>query len=378
MARFALPALRTGSSAAKTRDLSCAQSPRISLPLNPGYGCSRFDLYLYTDATAQQHSMTNQNQHWLPRLLLKKFADTDGRVFRFDIQTNAITKPPPRKAASSPGFNNFEIDGQLVSFEKRLEKIETKAAPALQRIVEARSLTGLQPKDRKNIADFVAAQSFRTEAFFKGLDNAISRRHFGSLFNQLWESLFIISSHIEHRRWVLMVIENDNVFYLGDQPIVMQRTHNPKDGSNLGFDVEDVEAFMPVSPKCALYMPPRSVSNEVIARYDAAMALHRTVRTIALRGLAGGAAELAIAQNTIRRSHELYQALTTGSHIRAIPAYIYNLNYLQCSWAHSGIYSNCRDFSFAQRVFQENPQYRSTPKTHLHKITLLVPNMAEK
>jgi Protein of unknown function (DUF4238) len=173
-----------------------------------------------------------------------------------------------------------------------------------------------------------------------------------------------------------MEIESDEVFCLGDQPVVLQRTRDPKDGSNLGFDVEGIEAFMPLSPKCALYMPCRSVSEEIIARYNAAMSLHRAVRVAALRGVAGGAAELIIAQDTIRRSHELYQAFTTGSPIRAIAEHIENLNYLQCSWAHSGIYSNRPDFAFARRVFRENPQYRSTPKVRILNMTMLVPDAA--
>ena len=77
--------------------------------------------------------MSDENQHWVPKLLLKKFADTDGRVFRLDIHSSEVTKPPPKKAASSPGFNNFDIEGQIVSFEDRLEKVETKAAPVLKR-----------------------------------------------------------------------------------------------------------------------------------------------------------------------------------------------------------------------------------------------------
>jgi hypothetical protein len=93
--------------------------------------------------------MSDENQHWVPKLLLKKFADTDGRVFQLDIHSNVVTKPPPRKAASSPGFNNFDIEGQVVSFEKRLETVETKAAPVLKRIIEARSLSGLSSIDRK-------------------------------------------------------------------------------------------------------------------------------------------------------------------------------------------------------------------------------------
>ncbi|HEY8332892.1 MAG TPA: DUF4238 domain-containing protein [Tardiphaga sp.] len=321
--------------------------------------------------------MTDENQHWVPKLLLKPFADSDGRIYRLDIQTDHVSKPPPRNAASAPGFNNFQIEGEIVSFERKLEKVETKAAPVLKRIVDARALTNLTPKDRKKVSDFVTVQSFRTEAFYKGLGSESPRHEFGSFFRRLWESAFILSAMIEARHWALMVIENDDIFYLGDQPVVLQRTHDPKNGSNLGFDVKGVEAFLPLSPKCALYLPCRSVSHKIIARYHAAMSLHKAVRTAVFRGVSGEAAELKMAQETIRLTHELYQAFTTGSPIKAQKPHIENLNYLQCSWAHAGIYSNRRDFTFARHVFKKSPQYRSTPNTRLLDGTALVPDSAK-
>jgi hypothetical protein len=316
--------------------------------------------------------MSDENQHWVPKLLLKKFADTDGRVFQLDIHSNAVTKPPPRNAASGPGFNNFDIEGQVVSFEERLEKVETEAAPVLKRIIEARSLSGLSSMDRKKVADFVAAQSFRTEAFYKGLENNPSRKDFGPLFTQLWDSSFILSARVEDRHWALMVIEHGDAFYLGDQPVVLQRTFDPRSGINLGFDVQGVEAFMPLCPTCALFMPCRSVSDPLIECYDAAMELHRTVRTAVMRGVSGGSSELATAQDAIRRGDPLYQAYTTGAPLKAKPENVENLNYLQCSWAHAAVYSNRRDFTSARKVFSENPQYRSTPTTRLLQATALV------
>jgi hypothetical protein len=125
-----------------------------------------------------------------------------------------------------------------------------------------------------------------------------------------------------------MVIQGDEVFYLGDNPVVLQRTRDPKDGSNLGFDVAGVEAFLPLSPKCALYMPCRATSHEIIVRYEAAMAVHRTVRLAVYAGVPGGGAELRDAQATIRRSHHIYKAPTEGAPLVAEPPNIENLNYL--------------------------------------------------
>ena len=80
-----------------------------------------------------------------------------------------------------------------------------------------------------------------------------------------------------------MVIEGDGVFYLCDNPIVVQRTDAPNNGSNLGFDVSGVKAFLPLSSKRALFMPCRETSEDRIVRYDAAMDLHRVLRSAALR-----------------------------------------------------------------------------------------------
>jgi hypothetical protein len=318
--------------------------------------------------------MSDENQHWVPKFLIKNFSDGDGRVFRLDIHTGEVTKPPPRRVASDFRFNEFVIDGKAVSFEDRFEKVETRAAPILKQIIARRSIAGLTSRERLKVADFVAAQSFRTEAFYKGFTDRPTREDFGQTFEHLWRSAFIVVDEIRRRHWALMVIESDDVFYLGDNPLVLQRTENPKDGSGLGFDVKGVEAFLPLSPKCALYMPCRSVSDERIAQYENAVILHRAVRSAVMRGYRGGADELQMAQTTILRAHSIYEAFTKGVPLQAAESHIQNLNYLQCSWAHSAIYSDRKDFSFARRVFRENPQYRSVPRTSvLQAGTVLAP-----
>ena len=322
--------------------------------------------------------MSDENQHWVPKFLIRNFADSDGRVFCLDIHTDRVTKPPPKNAASEQGFNDFTLDGEAITFEDKLEKIETKAAPVLKRITSAKSLSDISREERQSVAEFMAAQSFRTKAFYEGLADKPNRQEFGRIFRELWDSAFVTSSEIARRHWALMVIESDEIFYLGDNPVVLQRTENPKDGSNLGFDVSGVEAFMLLSPKCALYMPCKATSDDRIARYDAALELHSVVRSAALRGLPGGSSELQTAQLVISRLHPLVQAFRTGSPITANHENIDNLNYLQCSWSHAAIYSNRSDFAFARRVFRENPQYRTVPKTSLIRGTVFVPEPPAK
>ena len=322
--------------------------------------------------------MPNENQHWVPKFLIKYFADQDGRVFCLDTNTGEVTKPPPRLAASERGFNDFVIDGEDVSFEDKLERIETLAAPIINRIVEGQSLTGLTPEDRKRIAEFVAVQSFRTKAFYEGMADKPNRQAFGRTFSQLWESLFITAGEIERRRWALLLILGEEIFYLADNPVVLQLTENPGGGGSLGFDVKGVEAFLPLCPKCALYMPCRATSGQIIDGYKSALELHRAVRTAALHGQPGGSRELQLAQKAIQSGHELYTAFTTGAPVKAIAPIIDNLNSLQCLFSHSALYSNRRDFTFARHVFEKTPNYRNLQKTSLIQINVLVPEPREK
>jgi hypothetical protein len=322
--------------------------------------------------------MSDENQHWVPKFLIKNFAAGDGRVFCLDIHTDRVTKAPPGQAASEKGFNDFQVEGEAVSFEDRLEKIETRAAPVLKRVIKERQLTALSAEDRRRVAEFVAAQSFRTKAFYEGLSVKMDRNAFASKFSLLLDGIEILAAEIAHRHWVLMVATGNDTFYLGDNPTVLQRTDNPRDSSNLGFDVAGVEAFLPLTPHCAIYLPCRTTSEERIARYNAALDLHRVVRSAVLRGQPGGGDELRLAQLVISRLDPLYQALTTGVALTAEPGHIENLNYLQCSWAHSALYANRNDFTFARRVFRENPHYRDVPTTSLIDMIAIVPDRAER
>lgn len=49
----------------------------------------------------------------------------------------------------------------------------------------------------------------------------------GKALVRLWESLRFTTPLIANRHWMMMKIEHDEVFYLGDKPVVLQNTENP-------------------------------------------------------------------------------------------------------------------------------------------------------
>jgi hypothetical protein len=74
---------------------------------------------------------------------------------------------------------------------------------------------------------------------------------------------------------------------------------------------------------------------------------------------------LKLANRTAQSSKGFYDAALKGVSYPATSENIENLNYLQCAWAYESVFSQSSDFTFANRVFKENPQYVETPKVQI-------------
>lgn len=309
-----------------------------------------------------------ENQHWLPKFLIKNFADADGRVFRLNIADDQVTKPPPKYVAAKFNFNELLVNGFPKSFEKSFQKLETAAAPAIAKVIKTQSLRDMSIGNRSAIAKFIAAQTFRTEAYRIGLRSYGDRYDVGGVLSIHMSELNALANLIERRRWALMVTGDNSFFYLGDNPVVLQNTENPSKAGEIGLDMDGIEAFMPLAPNCALYMPCPRIGDEIVEGYWDAL----RIVTAYLAGTEFDEFEieaaLPAANRTLVRAGPLYRALKHGDALFAEAENIENLNYLQCAWSSSGVYSNRSDFSFALRVFRENPGYRRTMPVSLKQI----------
>lgn len=309
------------------------------------------------------------NQHWTPKFLLKNFADKDGRVYRLDVANDKVSKPPPKRAASRPNFNELLVGGNPKSFEDGFERLETAAAPVIAEIIKNRSLSCIEAPTRIALAKFITAQTFRTEAYRLGLATQGRRYDVGAVLAMHMADLDALTDLIAHRWWALMITTDEEPFYLGDNPVVLQSTEYPGRAGELGLDMKGVEAFMPLSPNCALYMPCPAMGSEIIKGFWSAL-------QIVLGDLASSNSRdlvcdnaVPVARRVLDNAGPLYRALMYGEPLVADQDNIENLNYLQCAWSSSGIYSNRKDFTFALRVFRENPDYRGTMPVHLRQIS---------
>ena len=262
------------------------------------------------------------------------------------------------------------IDGQPVSFESELQKIETQAAPALAKIIRQESTASLSDAELMAIAEFASIQSLRTASFQVGLQGSRPRADFGPTFSILWKSALIQARYIRARPLIALIAPKPLQFYLSDHPVTLQHIEEPKSRKPLGMDIAGVEMYMPLTPRISLYWLCRRVADEFVSAFSSGEQMHRLIRRSTLSGInVPGLDQVSLLalQKRMANIAPMRNAIVLGTAVHTQKEVIENANYLQCVWAHSALFSSNKDFSFARRVFKENPQYRSVPQVALHQ-----------
>ncbi|MGR3715292.1 MAG: DUF4238 domain-containing protein [Thermohalobaculum sp.] len=311
-------------------------------------------------------------QHYVPSLLLRNFVGSDGKVNIFDIQSGENGREPVSKIAGETNYYNFPLraaGGKIA--ENALQVVESDAARVIRKIIKSKNVKSLSDDHRKKLARFIAIQSFRTKAFFVGLELGGERTSREVVFSELWRSSVAVEKEILNRRWFLMESTAGREYYLGDHPVVLQHVEDPGGGRQLGFGVPGVEAYMPISPLLALYMPPRSVSDEIISGYRNAIELHRQVRLAALGNRDhpfANSADLQTLQRVIYSAKAIHDADAIGTILISTDENIKNFNSLQIMFSEKEIYSRDGNFKFAKEVLSKTPNYAKVVSTNLELI----------
>ncbi|MCF8881493.1 DUF4238 domain-containing protein [Erythrobacter sp. SN021] len=306
-----------------------------------------------------------ENHHWVPKFLLRNFASDDGRVYSFDLATGEIGKRPPKRLASSLNFNQLMVGDAPHVFEQTFERIETAAAPVIKKALNQNRLSDLSGQDRFALSRFVAAQSFRTQAYREGLGASRRGYDIGKVISAHCDDIDQLANLIAMRRWALMRTGEDRPFVIGDNPLVLQNTARPGDGGSLGLDMPGVEAMMPLSPCHALYMPSPDIGDLLIKGYWDALC----IRSRMLAGFENHSdfteSEHATVERCLQKGVCLYRALRLGEPLQADGENVINLNALQVFWASSKVFSNLKDFNFVKQVLDRSPRAREIIPVHL-------------
>ncbi|KAA6205277.1 MAG: DUF4238 domain-containing protein [Candidatus Tokpelaia sp.] len=98
-------------------------------------------------------------QHFIPQFLLKNFTIEKvkkGHLYEYKKTTSEIRKRHINQVAYAPHLYSIEADSERDDrLEKAFSKVETEAAPIIEKIIAKRSLTGLKDEEIQYLAEFL-------------------------------------------------------------------------------------------------------------------------------------------------------------------------------------------------------------------------------
>lgn len=214
------------------------------------------------------------NQHYVPKLLLKKFFSKESFVWVYDKEAkkknwNFIKERPITKVASEDYFYDKVKNVKEESYEYKLRKIETEVAPILEKIIQFENLFILSEIEKEKISHFVMTQHLRTkfrqreiknltddlngklkQSFKTNVDLNFSTK---DIWFSMLEDAKTLSKFISNKIWFLG--KSDRLFFSSDNPVVLQNVNdeNPFMG-NLGFDSYGIEIYLPLNDSLLLCM----------------------------------------------------------------------------------------------------------------------------
>ena len=232
--------------------------------------------HMTADAVMTRPEGKQQNQHYVPKLLLRNFVSNFGaklgkeKIWAFDKATDRIANPNIKNIAAQFGFYNTSIRGKSVSIETPLGLVEEHTAPALKSLIDGQTCANLSTEQRAWLAIFCAVQFVRVHNFRQQTklfnfaiegkiratggdpakvkeyapmsgDEEIKQFAIGFLINSLHE----FPHHFATKHWFLMQAAEGKCFYIGDNPIVLHNSLDFGPYGNIGLAVPGIEIYYP-------------------------------------------------------------------------------------------------------------------------------------
>ncbi len=229
---------------------------------------------------AGPQNRNGENQHYVPRFLLKNFCPPLGNketIDVFDKRELRLFKANISKIAAEIDFNVINTLGHRVSLENGYTAIENVAAPLVAKLRTARTLTVLTSEERYTLAIF-AGSMFLRNARLRGDIKAIGARikeivsanfgkraltpevssadsdeyakHMASYIH--FDEVKTYADMFLEKDWLLVGPDAGGSFVLSDNPVVMHNDNDYGPYGNFGILVPGIYIYLPVAPDLVL------------------------------------------------------------------------------------------------------------------------------
>jgi uncharacterized protein DUF4238 len=307
-------------------------------------------------------------QHYVPQFLLRNFGNgKKDQMWVYDKTSDRAFPTNAKNVASESRFYDFEVDGEPITLEPFLSKLEGQAKAVIDSILDADSLTGVTDEGRAVMAAFLSVQLTRTRTFREEWNAfpRMLREHFekagdevapGSQAEQLLRDSTENESKQQTGRIMIEAPQTYGQFFLSkhpfilsDNPLTRQNLNDLSPRGNLGLKTAGIEIYLPLSPTRALAMWCTTLTELV----------HRGAISI----MSNAARMASDAANDPEGILALSQAITTGRPVNYSKQNVENFNSLQVGWSERYVFSSVNDFHLVKEMLQSEPKLKSGPRS---------------
>jgi hypothetical protein len=334
---------------------------------------------------------TKENQHYVPKMLLRNFA-IQREAKRGREQVHVLDKTNSRafianirNIASAFDFYEAEMAGQVVNAERILGELEGYAASILQKIINSRSVASLDAGERRWFSIFCAVQFVRTQTVRDrvAMMNAHMEDHIRRMgydpkqvegFESMSEdgikamTIRMIAQAIheyppifDSKVWFLMDALGDGAFLIGDHPVTLHNDRSYGPYGNLGLAIPGIQIFLPLAPDLTLAMWCPTIFKEFEDKWREPRQLVARAKQLQARGSLPpeAAAQLTQLESSLEMCNTLTAAAKSGGCMMSNADNTTMLNSLQVMNSSRFLMADRPNFELAERMFSDNPKFRS-------------------
>lgn len=306
-------------------------------------------------------------QHYVPQFLLRNFGrGKKDQLWVFDKSNDRSFFTNAKNVASESRFYDFELDGETISLEPILTKIESVAKHVVEKILSEDTLGVLGEEERAQLAIFCSIQMARTRTFreqwlsFPRMLREKLEKHGekvaeGSQAEQLIQDLTenevkaesgsfmlkapeMFAEHFLSKHWILAATDAKHPFLISDNPLTRQNMIERPLRGNLGLTVPGIEIYLPLAPTRALGMWCPSLTVPILER------------------------EAELQKGAPGYAEALADAIRTGNPLLYTHENVENFNSLQVWQAERYVFSSKEDFALAHDMVTSNDRLRAGPR----------------